>query len=557
MFLAVTLPSCSKSPTAPNDPPPWLQPNIIMVETHPGGLNVPWTLTAPAGAVTNGNGDLKLLDQAAGAHTIVWGEVRGWVTPSPAHETKTLALNGSLVFSGTYVHRAGTISVHPTPIAAGARWQLAGPSGFMVSGDGDSTIADLNVGDYTVTWGSVPNWESPNPVEETKTLVADGAISFTGQYVHQVGTITINPDPNGINAAWQVAGPGGFNIVGDGDSTITEAALGDYTLTWGPVAGWTRPIPTATTRALTLGDVLTFSGTYLVDTGIPEGFAAIPAGAFTMGSPTNEAGRGAVEVQHQVTLTHSIYVQAAEVTNRQFVDLVQWAYGQGLVSATSARILDNLDTSTAILMEMSSGDAEISFGNGLFTCLNPDHPVKYVSWYGAAAYCDWLSLRSGLPRAYDHATWACNGNNPFGAAGYRLPTEAEWEYACRAGSATAFANGPIMYPVNCSPLDPNLNQVGWYCGNAGSWSLPVVQRGPNAWHIYDMHGNVAEWCNDWYAAYDGAATDPTGPIGGAERVFRGGSWDAFARNCRSAPRYSRAPGTTETTVGLRPVQSAN
>jgi hypothetical protein len=131
--------------------------------------------------------------------------------------------------------------------------------------------------------------------------------------------------------------------------------------------------------------------------GIP-GFVQVPPGTFTMGSPTNEPGRSTNETQHQVTLTHGLYVQTTEVTNQQYRDMAQWAYDHGHCTATSASIRDNLDGSTQILKNLGSGNYEISFSNGVFSCINPTHPVKYVTWYGSVAYCDWLSLQQGLPR---------------------------------------------------------------------------------------------------------------------------------------------------------------
>jgi len=183
-----------------------------------------------------------------------------------------------------------------------------------------------------------------------------------------------------------------------------------------------------------------------------------------------------------------------------------------------------------------------------------DHPVREVTWYGAAAYCDWLSLQEGLPRAYDHETWQCNGHTPYSAAGYRLPTEAEWEYACRAGSITAFANGQIT-EVSCDPIDPVLNQIGWYCGNAGDLTHPVSGLISNAWGLYDMHGNQWEWCNDWYDSYGGDATDPTGPWPRTDRVLRGGSWSNIAQLCRSANREGLIPSSSSYSTGFRPMRS--
>jgi formylglycine-generating enzyme required for sulfatase activity len=291
-----------------------------------------------------------------------------------------------------------------------------------------------------------------------------------------------------------------------------------------------------------------------------ENFVHIAPGTFMMGSPTTELGRWSDEKQHQVTLTHGIYVQATEVTNQQYMEMAQWAYDRGYATATSDSLYDNLDGSTRVLKALGSEGYEISFSNGVFSCINQTHPVNGVTWYGSVAYCDWLSLQQGLPRAYNHSTWQCNEGSPYAAAGYRLPTEAEWEYACRAGSTTAFANGPGTYTDigSCYPLDPNLDLMGWYCGNSGGgWTHPVAQKAPNAWGLYDMHGNLWEWCGDWYGDYGGTVVDPAGPGAGSKRVGRGGGSVYIARACRSADRHTEYPRDTYPYMGFRPVRSAN
>ena len=287
-----------------------------------------------------------------------------------------------------------------------------------------------------------------------------------------------------------------------------------------------------------------------------EDFVHVAPGTFMMGSPTDERGRNIDETLHQVTLTHGVHVQSTEVTNQQYVELAQWAYDHGFVTAMSTSLSDNLDGSTEGLKSLYAPGEEITFSDGVFSCVNPTSPVRFVNWYGAVAYCDWLSLQQGLPRAYDHSTWQCNGGSPYTAAGYRLPTEAEWEYACRAGTTTAFANGAITYSL-CTPLDPNLDLMGWYCGNAGGSTHPVAQKAQNAWDLHDMHGSLYEWCNDWYALYDGTVTDPPGPEAGSERVFRGGYWNFYAQRCRSAARDYDRPEVPYSSIGFRPVRSAD
>jgi len=162
----------------------------------------------------------------------------------------------------------------------------------------------------------------------------------------------------------------------------------------------------------------------------------------------------------------------------------------------------------------------------------PEMPVEQVSWADAARYCNARSRDEGLKACYDEQTAACD----FAASGYRLPTEAEWEYACRAGTTTAypFGNDPRALP-----------QHAWFAENSGKKTHPVRQKAPNAWGLYDMLGNVAEWCNDAYAsdAYQHSAErNPTGPTDGERYVLRGGAWSSGAEVCRSAYRRGEDPG---------------
>jgi formylglycine-generating enzyme required for sulfatase activity len=220
-------------------------------------------------------------------------------------------------------------------------------------------------------------------------------------------------------------------------------------------------------------------------------WVSIPAGTFTMGSPSSEAGREEDEIQHQVTLG-VFKMSKYEVTFEQY-DIFCEVTGR-------------------------SKPSDKGWGRG-------NRPVVNVSWEDATAFAEWM--------------------------GCRLPTEAEWEYAARAGSTTPFSTG-----YNLTTSQANYNGNFPYNNNAkGDYkqkTLPVGSYEPNAWGLYDMHGNVWEWCSDWYWEFSGAAqTNPQGPATGSYRVFRGGCWYGNALDCRSANRRSNSPSGRGRDMGFR------
>jgi formylglycine-generating enzyme required for sulfatase activity len=253
----------------------------------------------------------------------------------------------------------------------------------------------------------------------------------------------------------------------------------------------------------------------------------IPPGTFTMGSPPNEPGHGLHEIEHPVTLTRPFFVSRREVTQAEWQAVMGWneSYFPG-----------------------------------------PNRPVEIVTWFDCLSYCNRRSAAEGLDSVYVMTGRAYDGVHIVGAGsvgcfwlknGYRLLTEAEWEYACRAGSITAFCNGPITHAAYDCGDDSGLDLVGWYCCNAGSTTHDAAGQGPNAWGLFDMHGNVYEWCWDWYGDYPPApVTDPLGVASGSDRVVRGGDWSAYAVNCRSAFRGYNPPDVGHNSLGLRVARTA-
>jgi formylglycine-generating enzyme required for sulfatase activity len=227
----------------------------------------------------------------------------------------------------------------------------------------------------------------------------------------------------------------------------------------------------------------------------PAGYVRIAPGTFVMGSPESEEGRFDNESQHSVTITRAFCMKATEVTQGEW---------QAVMGSNPSK-----------------------FANCGANC-----PVEQVNWDDAVGYANALSRREGLPECYAGSTFT-----GLTCTGYRLPTEAEWEYAARAGTTAANYG--------------NIDTVAWYTANSGAATHPVVQKQPSAFGLYDMLGNVWEWTGDHPGEYADAVTDPTGPATGSYRVFRGGSWYTAARHARAALRGNDAPGTRDFVLGFR------
>ncbi len=226
----------------------------------------------------------------------------------------------------------------------------------------------------------------------------------------------------------------------------------------------------------------------------------ISAGTFEMGSHPGEHGRSQDEQLHPVTLSRPFDLSRTPVTQAAYAAV------------------------TGVRPSLYPGERR---------------PVEQVSWFDAVAFCNSLSLKEGLRPAYRVAgrdvTWDPD------APGFRLPTEAEWEYAARAGGRGPFAG------------DLSLDQVGWWRRDGNAGTEAVASRRPNAWGLYDLTGNVWEWCWDVFARYpEGPATDPTGPATGTFRVNRGGSWsETEPRLLRIAARDGNGPDARQSNLGFR------
>lgn len=323
-------------------------------------------------------------------------------------------------------------------------------------------------------------------------------------------------------------------------------------------------------------DLALVASHWLSGTGVPDDMTLIPGGTFIMGDSFSEGGNQERPV-HLVTLS-PFYMGKYPVTNSQYRDFLYSALNLGLITISNNIVYQAGSGTSYPYFLLSEGTASPIQAVGFNLPFPPysyvisnfqvkrkygrsmaNDPVVYVSWYGAAAYCNWRSEQEGREPAYSLSTWQRDPSKN----GYSLPTESQWEYAARGGlSGTRFpwgdeinhdyanyqANGSA-FAYDTSPSTTWTAHPTWGDG-IFPYTSPNGTFVPNGYGLYDMAGNVSQWCNDLYGAYTSSGkTNPTGPATGAYRIFRGGYYSAS--HCRVAFRTFDIPGIYGIQLGFR------
>ena len=389
-------------------------------------------------------------------------------------------------------------------------------------------------------------------------------VTATNSAGESVATTAVSATPTPVapdapTAVAVVSGPGAgeVTVTWTAPSDTGGADITDYTVYWDTkatvtVAPDTNKKSTGTADTLLLVDGLINGLSYYfivtatnsagesigsIEEATVErlGYAFAEGGTFKMGSPDDE-GEDDEKPQHDVTVS-TFYISKYETTHAEYIEFLNSAEVEADGSKDGIELIDMDDNNIAV--ENIGG--EFRFKEGVTQFPTSDTPVANVTWYGAVEYANWLSNQAGLTPVYTitgtsvTASWDANG--------YRLPTEAEWEYAARGGVSSK------GYTYAGSH---NADNVAWYKDSSGSSTHPVGEKEDNELGLYDMSGNVGEWCWDWYGVYSSVnQPDPAGPSTGSGRVPSGGSWLDDARDLRSANRIGVSPGSSYPDDGFR------
>ena len=422
----------------------------------------------------------------------------------------------------------------------------------------------------SVGTGAVMSWQgTPSLVTDDFYLMATGCPPGQFLVYFYGGARIASPFGNG----WRCVGSGGVGIfrfralqIGNSGTAVMKVdysrppAGGGSGLWWpGDIwncQGWYRD-PAGGGAQFNLTDGLAVP--VCID-GPYEGMVQVPAGTFNMGRHVG-SGNGDQYPIHPVSLD-AFYIGVNEVSNQKYADFLNAAYIQSRVTVSAGAVYQ-VGGAGQVLCDTTASSpwSCITWNGSTFDVIagEEQHPMALVSWYGACAYANGLSRGHGLAPCYDETTWAC----AFSADGFRLPTEAEWEYAARGGEHNPYylypwgdaidgsmANfGNSGDPFETGPA-PWMTPVGYYDGN----QTPAGVDMANGYGLYDMAGNLWEWCGDWYSAnyYSSSpSSNPTGPASGTSRVPRGGSWNNGPSALPSAMRAHNSPTTRMTIIGFR------
>jgi formylglycine-generating enzyme required for sulfatase activity len=458
-----------------------------------GSYPVTVTVTNAAGSVTSNAATLTVTAAPVAPSITTQPSAQSVTVGDPV--TLTVAASGTAPLS--YQWYSGTSSTTVTTLIPGASLDFYTPS----TASAGTTYYAVTVSNGTGT----PATSSPVAVTVSAAPVAPSITTPPGSLTvteGQPATFTVAATGSAtLSYQWQ---ENGVNV-GTDSATYTFALplnshSGDsITVTVSNAAG----SATSTAVTLTVNPLLV-----TLASSMPLNLTPIAAGTFTMGSPASDPDYVSDETQHKVTISQNFYMGTCLVTQAQWQEVM---------------------------------------GN------NPSHftgdlqrPVELVSWNDIATTTTSPAYTCFLDRLNAEMSTICP-NCPSGYV-FRLPTEAEWEYACRAGTTTRF------YWGDYTDSDTTIKNFAWYNNNSGNTTHPVGMLLPNAWGLYDMAGNVWEWCQDWYGSYDsGPDTDPVGPTSGSFRVYRGDGWANEGDFCRSAFRVYHSPVDSYYDLGFRVV----